>query len=231
MDWTRWRRHFEEHRSRPLPVTADPLETVPPAWRDPLVRSLALFQIGESGEGRIAHEIHRVVLDGIDDDYRVALGLFVREEGRHARILGDLVRAMGGRVLAESGAERAFRRARRIAGVRAKLVVLLIAEIIGVTFYGAIAARLPPGSLRSALGAICDDEAAHLAFHRDFFRTQVRSGAARVLFGAACAVGGAVAGLVVVFDHAPTLRALGIPRLAIATSVYALVQDTVRDRG
>ncbi len=228
MGWNDWRRHFEENETRALPRVGDPLFGVPEAWRAPLLRSLARFQIGETGEGRIAHEIHRVTLEGIDDDYRVALGLFIREEGRHARILAELVRAMGGSLLEKSWTERAFRRVRRAVGVREKLVVLLVAEVIGVVFYGAIAARLPRGTLRDAIESICDDEAAHLAFHCDFFRTQVRSDGARAAFRAACAAGGIVAGAVVVLDHAATLRALGIAHRDIAADMRDLVLWTVR---
>jgi hypothetical protein len=228
MQWSQWRRYFEDNATRALPDPGDPASALPPAWRAPLVRSLARFQIGETGEGRIARDIHHVHIDGIDDDYRVALGLFVREEGRHARILADIVRAMGGRLLDKSWTERAFRRVRRLAGVREKLVVLLIAEVIGVAFYGAIAARLPPGTMRSALEAICDDEEAHLAFHCDFFRTQVHDRTTRIAFRALCAAGGVVAGAIVLVDHAETLRALGIAPRDIASSMRALVVRTVR---
>lgn len=227
MGWNDWRRHFEANETRAMPHVGDPSRGLPEAWRAPLVRSLARFQIGETGEGRIANEIHRVTLDGIDDDYRIAIGLFIREEGRHARILAELVRAMGGSLLEKAWTERAFRRVRRVAGVREKLVVLLIAEVIGVAFYGAIAARLPLGTLRSALESICDDEAGHLAFHCDFFRTQVRSDGARAAFRGACAAGGAIAAAVVLFDHAEPLRVLGIARRDIAAEMRALVAWTV----
>lgn len=227
MRWSEWRGYFEANRDRPLPSSGEAMRGVPEAWRAPLVRSLARFQIGETGEGRIAHEIYRVALDGIDDDYRAALALFVREEGRHARILADLVRAMGGRLLEKNATERAFRRVRRIAGVREKLVVLLLAEVIGVAFYGAIASRLPVGTMRDAIDAICDDEAGHLAFHADFFRTQVRTRAERAAFVAACVAGGTVAGALVLFEHAATLRAIGVARRDVAASMRALVVWTI----
>jgi hypothetical protein len=205
-----WRRYFEANAARAMPCVDDALAGVPEAWRATLVRSLARFQLGESGEGRIAHEIYAARIDGIDDDYRAALALFIREEGRHARILAALVRAMGGEILTATWTERAFRRVRRLAGVRTKLFVLLVAEIVGVGFYGAIAERLPRGALRDALVAMCDDEIAHLAFHRDFFATQARSAAARTALRSSIAIGTGAAFAIVAFDHASTLRALGI---------------------
>jgi hypothetical protein len=223
MRWLAWRRHFESNARRALPRTFDPMLGVCAQWRAPLVRSLARFQLGETGEGRIACEIWNARLEGIDDDYRVALGLFVREEGRHARILAELVRAMGGRLLAKSWTERAFRRMRRAAGVREKLFVLLVAEVVGLAFYGAIASRLPSGTLRSALDAIREDELAHLAFHLDFFLTQARTPLARAMFGAAFRAASAAAVAIVAVDHAATLRALGIAPREILASTRALV--------
>ncbi len=95
MNWSSWKSHFEDNVHRPLPgVAAPPLGI---AQHRALLQSVARFQLGESGEGRIAHEIDRTKLSGIDDDYRAALKRFIAEEGRHARILGTMVVALGGR--------------------------------------------------------------------------------------------------------------------------------------
>src|SRR5438874_6203376 len=103
-NWTSWRRHFEENAARPMPaIEAPPLD---PGLAEVLACSLARFQLGESGEGRIAHEIDRVMLPGIDDDYRQALKMFVREEGRHGAILARMVQALGGRLLSSTWTER-----------------------------------------------------------------------------------------------------------------------------
>ena len=159
MTWAEWRSHFEGNSTRKLPgITA---AEVPEAWRGALVRSLARFQLGEAGEGRIARQIDSALLQGIDADYRAALKLFVAEEGRHARILALMVGALGGALLRETWTARLFVHARRLAGVRFKLLVLLAAEVIGIGFYGMLAARLPPGSMRAALEEMCADEAAH----------------------------------------------------------------------
>ena len=73
MSWSGWRAHFERHALRPLPPLRPDVAEVPEAWRAPLARSLARFQVGESGEGRIAHEIDRAHLPGVDADYRASL--------------------------------------------------------------------------------------------------------------------------------------------------------------
>ncbi|HYH99849.1 ferritin-like domain-containing protein, partial [Hyalangium sp.] len=172
MRWSDWRRHFEVNRRRPLPEELEGAEEVPEAWRPALRTSLAIFQLGESGEGRIAHEIDRAKVPGIDADYRASLKLFVAEEGRHARILGLMVRGLGGKLLARNWTERLFVFGRRLLGLRLKMMVLLAAEVVGGSFYGLLASRLPVGGLRRGLEEICEDEQHHLDFHGEFFARQ-----------------------------------------------------------
>jgi hypothetical protein len=206
--WSSWRRHFECNAARPVPTVE--AAGVPAAWVRPLARSLAIFQAGEGGEGRIAREIEKVGLREIDDDYRAALKLFVREEGRHAKILAAAVRALGGQLRGKQWSERLFVGGRRLLGVRLKLLVLLAAEVVGIGLYGALASRLGTCSIGQALRELCADEAAHLEFHCDFFRTQTRSWWARGAFSLAWwAVAGAAC-VTVLVDHRGTLRALGV---------------------
>jgi hypothetical protein len=220
MRWAAWRQHFENNRHRPLPDTGRANENVPPDWRPALVHSLARFQVGEAGEGRIAHQIYRVQLSGIDNDYREALGLFVKEEGRHGRILAELIRALGGRLLGSTWTERLFVFGRRLVGVRLKLLVLLAAEVIGIAFYGLLAERLPAGQFRGALEQIAADEADHLRFHCDFFRAQTRGLFTRSLFQLTWWLVGSAAAGVVMVDHRHTLRTLGIPVPVAAASLF-----------
>lgn len=210
--WTHWRIYFETNARRPLPGPPTDIDRIPAAWRAPLCASLARFQLGEGGEGRVAREIDRVQVVGVDADYRVALKLFVKEEGRHARVLAGMVRALGGTLLRQSWTERLFVAGRRLLGVRLKLLVLLAAEVVGLGFYALLARRLGDCELAEQLRVIADDEGMHLEFHADFFRTQVRGPLARGLFRAGWWGVAGLACLVVVVDHRRTLAALAIPR-------------------
>jgi hypothetical protein len=221
--WSRWLTHFERNADRPLPSLSDvPIDR---ETKKHVARSLAVFQRGEAGEGRIAKEIWRVELDGIDDEYRRALGLFIKEEGRHARILGEAVPALGGTLVSDTWTDRLFVRGRRLAGIRLKLLVLCVAEVVGITFYAMIASALPRGSLRSALEQIVCDEEAHLAFHVDFFRTQTATAWRRAIFELVWIVVGTLACWVVLFDHRHTLDALGIPMAVAQTRFGGILHD------
>ena len=220
--WKHWRSHFETQALRPLPSAPADILAIPEAWRAPLCASLARFQLGEGGEGRIAREIERATLPGIDDDYRAALKLFVREEGRHARILAGMVRALGGTLLRASWSERLFVGGRRMLGLRLKLLVLLVAEVIGLGFYALLARRLGACSIGEQLREIAGDEGMHLEFHADFFRGQV-GGGSRWLFRAAWWSVGGLACVVLLIDHRRTLRALGIPSTTAADQLLRLL--------
>jgi hypothetical protein len=193
-----------------------------------LARSLARFQVGAAGEGRIVRQIARCRLAGLDADYRRALELFVAEEGRHARILAAAVRALGGELLATTWSERLFVFGRRLCGVRLKLLVLLAAEVIGIGLYGVLAAHLPRGGLRAALEQMCADEGAHLRFHQDFFRAQAPPGWRRALFRLTWGLVAPVAALVVLWDHRRTLRLLDAGLGATARQLARLVAEAAR---
>jgi len=229
MDWSSWRRYFERNAIRALPSFDPPIAD--PPWRKEVARSLAHFQLGETGEGRIANEIDRVRIDGIDDDYRRALKLFVKEEGRHARILAGWVRSLGGELVHRHYTAGLFTRARGLLGVRSKLVVLFAAEVVGIGFYGIVAGALPRGPLADSLDQIADDEVAHLYFHEDFFRTQTRGAIARAVFRAAFFAIAAVACALVLVDHRKTLRALGVPVRALGLRYVELVVRVLRGVG
>lgn len=202
MSFVRWREHFERNRVRPLPELGEAARELPGEWVVPLARSLAVFQLGESKGGRLATEID--ALPGLDDDYRTAIKLFVDEEQRHGQLLALCVQGLGGELVEHTWTESLFVAARRMLGIRFKLVVLLAAETCGLAFYRGLISRLPDSALRACLAEICDDEVFHLRFHGDAFRGDR---AFRLTWYAVVTAAAAV----VLVDHRRTHRALGVP--------------------
>jgi len=194
--------------ARPLPEVETPRLTALQALC--LGRSLAIFQVGEAGEGRIARQIRRYRGPGITMAYGDALGLFVAEEARHGRILAELVDALGVPRLSAAWSDALFTALRRLIGIRFKLLVLMAAEVVGLSFYQLIAIHLEPGRFRSALEQICQDENDHLMFHADFFQSQLISALNRLVFQLLWPLISQMALAVACFDHRQTFLALGI---------------------
>jgi hypothetical protein len=220
MEFRRWRDHFEKNRLRPVPELREARDGVPEDAVAPLARSLAVFQLGESKGGRLATEIDEI--PGLTEDYRAAVKLFIGEEQRHGQLLAGCVEGLGGTLLKTTWTEHLFVAARRLLGVRFKLVVLLAAESVGLGFYRTLASRLPAGPLWSCLEEICEDEVHHLAFHGDAFR-------GRAWFRRAWYPVAGAATIVVLIDHRRTLRALGIPMREAAETILAVLRGVTAD--
>ena len=137
-------------------------------------QSLSIFQAGESGEGRLAKQILSHERKFIDDDYRKACILFVQEEGRHGRILAKIIAALGYKKREASVANNLFIFTRRILDISFKLLVLLVAELVGLTYYSYLAALLKEEQLVLALEEICNDEVDHLFFHLNYFHLLIK---------------------------------------------------------
>ncbi len=215
-----WRAHFEANRQRPLPEVSAP--ELPERQREPLARSLAVFQLGETGEGRVAKQIDSATFPLVDDDYRASLKMFIAEEGRHSRVLALMVNALGGKLLQHSWTHHLFVFARRRVGIRFKLLVLLAAEVIAIGYYGLLARALPAGAMAAALQQICADERAHFDFHCDFL------GGQPAIFHWLWRPIGYAAAVTVLVDHRATLAAFDVPLAAAARELFGFVEEAAR---
>ncbi len=207
-NWAHWRKRFEARADRELPK----LDTS----RDysnllaSLARSLAVFQLGESGGGTVIDQARESGLDSVDEDYAEAVRLFVAEENRHANVLAMCVRLLGGELIRRNWTNRLFLFGRRMIGLRLKVLVLLAAEVVGICYYSSIAAKLGPGPVRRWLSEMVEDERSHLEFHCLFLQSQVTSGWRRRLFVAVWRSVMAAAAIVVMIDHRRTIRDLDL---------------------
>src|SRR5687768_5862743 len=132
--------------------------------------SLAQFQLGESGEGKVLLEAARRAFPD-DPAYAEALQLFVREEQEHARLLKRLIERFGETPLTRHWTHSLFRVLRRSFGLLGELQILVIAELIGTGYYRALRARVRDLVLEQVCVLILRDEAEHVAFHAERFAT------------------------------------------------------------
>ena len=207
--WREWRELFEGRRARPLP-NDEPLRKYAGLPRS-LAKSLAIFQLGESGGGTIVSQARASRLPGLDSDYAESMVLFVREENRHADILAICVEQLGGQLIQENWTARLFVWSRRLMGLRLKVMVLLAAEVVGICYYHLLASQLPVSPMRSWLEELVRDEQSHLDFHCDFFATQIDRPWKQWLFVAAWRSTMCLAAIAVLIDHREAIRDLGIP--------------------
>ena len=216
-DSTAWLDYFEQNRlRRPEPDWDRPTPFPPPVARA-LARSLAHFQLGESGEGStLLAQARRTWPD--DADYIAALRLFVAEEQEHARLLERLVTRLGGTLITDHWTDRWFRRVRHALGAGFDIQVLLTAEIIGAAYYRLVRST-GDAVLRQVGELMVRDESAHLRFHAYRIVTAQRGWSPirralwtaqfRALFGVTLAA--------TWLDHRAGLRAVGISRRLFAT--------------
>ncbi|NNE92518.1 MAG: ferritin-like domain-containing protein, partial [Verrucomicrobiales bacterium] len=173
MNAKRWITHFEENRH----AWEEPDWTAETAlagdWRRHLLaKSLATFQLGESGGGTRLKRF--VKQSGVTEDYQMAVDLFVAEEQRHADILEKAVGYLGGQLKQKHWMNSIFRKFRVLAGLRFNLQILLTAELIAEAYYGLLARHVSDPVIGSTCRKIVRDEVKHIGFHEEFFRMNQR---------------------------------------------------------
>jgi hypothetical protein len=205
-----WLSFFRARRRRtPEAAEEHPLD---PGHRALIARSIATFQLGESSDGGHLRAAARAfagkhglaALPEITD-------LFIAEEQFHAALLAAFMNANGIPSMRSQWTDRVFRALRRHAGFEPAIAVLLVAEIIALVYYQALAEATPSRALRAICATILADERAHVAYESTLLlRFRLR----RSAFGRICAravhhvlFAGAVA--VVFLGHRGVLRAGG----------------------
>lgn len=133
MDIRNWIRYFESNRgSYHEPDWSASRELPEGRQLELLRRSLATFQLGETGEGRtLQRYAHKIAAEGRFQDYDQALRLFVEEEKYHAQLLAQTMGYLGGDLIEKQWTNSLFRRLRRLINLEFEIQIFVTAEIIG----------------------------------------------------------------------------------------------------
>jgi hypothetical protein len=170
-----------------------------------VVRSVQRFQVGESGDGA------NLIAKAGAGEYGTAVKLFVAEEQNHARLLARLLDAAGAPTIAGHWSDTVFVRLRRALGLRLELLVLLVAEVIALTYYRALRDGTADPLTTDVAGRILADEQRHVPFHL------ARLGRVPAIWWGLLAC----TAVVVALDHGPALRRLGMTRRAFVAEVVS----------
>jgi hypothetical protein len=217
-----WIDHFEQNATVHARVDAaidfDAECRLSDAVRRPLIESVRRFQLGESGDGE---QLLRKAAQARDPEYLGAAKLFVAEEQRHAALLLRLLGHLGGEPMSRHWSDAVFVRLRRLMGLRTELMVLTVAEVVALSYYGGLAAAGPDPVVRAVAARIVADEHPHVRFQQDRLRAGfARSGVPLRLLAFISwwmiAVG---ATAVVALDHGPLLGAIGYRRTRFVRDV------------
>jgi hypothetical protein len=210
-----WVDHFERneqvHAEVDAAIAFADLCDIPDSVRSPLVESIRRFQLGESGDGQ---QLLAKAARAGDAEYLRAAALFVAEEQQHAALLMRLLGYLGGEPMRTHWSDAVFVRLRRLMGLRTELMVLTVAEVVALSYYGGLADRGPDAVVRAVADRIVADEHPHVRFQVDrlrdgFARSRVFARALAFAFWWLTAIGATV---VVSFDHGPLLDAIGYRR-------------------
>lgn len=163
-----WCDYFRINGRRLLPVDWQRAGEFTKAERAAVTRSIQIFQLGESGEGRHFLACAEEYVRRADDpDYLIALPLFLAEEHRHARDLGRVLDAMGEQRLKKNWTDRAFRWLRHRGGLELTISVLLTAEVVAQVYYQALRDATGNPALRMLCRQILSDEVRHVQFQAE----------------------------------------------------------------
>lgn len=204
-----WLNYFKENARQRLPINWERGITAEQHLREPLIRSLQRFQVGEQGDGK---HLRGAAAKTQDLAYQAAIDLFIQEEQEHSRLLARVIQGLGGNLLQHHWSDTCFVFLRRLLGLHLELLVLLVAEVIAQVYYKVLHDGTTDATLRDVCAQILHDEHGHVAFHctylRQFFARH--SALVRWLIFQSWHLFFKLVCLIVIYDHRTVFHAIGV---------------------
>jgi hypothetical protein len=194
-----WSDYFHANARRVLSIPWDQGVNFTIDERNAVARSIQIFQLGETGQGRhITRAAQEYAKRTGDIHYPAALALFIEEEHRHAALLGRVLDAAAVPRIHRQWSAGIFRKLRHVAGLELAICVLLTAELVAMIYYSALRRATRSVVLRRVCKQILRDEVMHLKFQserlailrarRSRWARQMVVGAQWMLFVVTCGV-------------------------------------------
>ncbi len=208
-----WVRHFRANADTLVDIPWDDPRRLSATERKAVLRSIQIFQLGESGGGsRLLRAAESYYQQTGDRHYLKALRLFIREEQHHAELLARFLKREETELIGRQWTNGVFRRCRNLIGLELMLALLLAAELMARVYYAALSRATDDSVLRPICARILRDERWHVRFQCDRL-AHIRAERRRslgLLAGAAERIGFRAVCVAVWLNHARVFRAAGI---------------------
>ena len=210
MDKQRWLKYFEINGSnRPEPDWTCPLNLEGNALKK-VRKSIQQFQLGDGGGPAYLIAWNRQSFLS-DPSIKQMVDLWFKEESEHSRLLGEMLKRLGGEPIETHWSFELFCNMRKFLGVRFELHALLVTEIVSHVYYKMLRKYGSDPALCQMCKLIIHDEAGHIAFHLDRLASDNRNHAKNVsfLWATLFRIRAILAGTVLWINHRGALLALG----------------------
>lgn len=176
-----WIRYFEENAKRTDAIPWDDTGLLGKTERAAIFGSIRKFQKGETGEGKyVFAEAKKYTASCGDDSYLYALKLFIYEEHRHARYLGDFMRMQEIPKQQKHWVDGIFRWIRHHGNLEVAISALVTAEVIAAVYYKALGLATRSHCLHAICRRILLDEKQHIRFQA-YALNRIQKGRNRLL--------------------------------------------------
>jgi|HubBroStandDraft_4_1064222.scaffolds.fasta_scaffold144875_1 hypothetical protein len=160
-----WLAHFRSQAAHPRQVPSTLADTLTGRERRLIAASIATFQLGESSPGlNLRGAVRRHCQAAADQPFVEIFDLFIAEEQRHARLLGEFMQDHEIAHRESALTDQTFRALRRLGGLPARIRILVTAEIIGIVYYRALEVVTDCRRLQILCRTLVADELVHVAF-------------------------------------------------------------------
>lgn len=210
MNYQKWVRHFENNgKHRPEPDWQAPME-ITGGTLEKLTRSIQQFQLGDGGGPAYLIAWNRDQYLS-DPAMKRVIDLWFKEEREHSRLLGDMLKRLGGEEIRSHWSFSLFCGVRKFLGVRFELQALLGTEIVSNVYYKMLRKHGEDAALRGMCDLIIRDETGHISFHRARLADEAAVGGAPhgMLWAGMFRLRALMAGTVLWVNHRGAVVALG----------------------
>jgi hypothetical protein len=167
MEFKEWKQYFLQNQDHFAGVNFEEYDELTEEDKSAISSSPQQFQKGESSEGK---HLFAFAKQFPDPEYLNCIKLFIREEQRHASVLGSFMHKHKIPLIKGHWVDEVFRWLRKLGGIQNTVRILLTAEIIAKVYYRALYNETGSGLLKGICLQILSDEEKHIEFQCDMLK-------------------------------------------------------------